>query len=177
MSARGLAERYANAFVAAAGTADRAAAAVAELAAVADLVGRIPALAGCLASAAVPRADKQRVLDAVTRALSPLTRRFLAVLVEARRLPLLGEAAGAARSACRRLEGRLAVRVATALPLTEAEHAALRDRLARWARRPVDLSVDLEPGLQAGMTLRVGDRLYDGSLRGRLDRVRDALRE
>jgi F-type H+-transporting ATPase subunit delta len=64
---------------------------------------------------------------------------------------------------------------ATALPLDEAELSALTARLGQLTGGTVELVVETDPGLLGGLVVRVGDRLIDGSVRGRLERLRNEL--
>lgn len=63
----------------------------------------------------------------------------------------------------------------TALPLTKDETAALEKKVARMTGRTVDLRVEVDESLIGGLTVRVGDTLYDASVRGRLERLRERL--
>jgi F-type H+-transporting ATPase subunit delta len=63
----------------------------------------------------------------------------------------------------------------TALPLTDDETRALREKVAQMTGREVHLTVDVDESLIGGLTVRVGDTLYDASVRGRLERLRERL--
>ena len=66
--------------------------------------------------------------------------------------------------------------VATAAsPLTNDETAALQQKVAAMTGRTVDLRVEVDDSLIGGLTVRVGDTLYDASVRGRLERLRERL--
>jgi F-type H+-transporting ATPase subunit delta len=66
------------------------------------------------------------------------------------------------------LRERLTALVSTASPLTEAQLDRLTGILSRRYGRPVRLNVELDPGLIAGLSIRIGDEIIDGSLRSRL---------
>jgi F-type H+-transporting ATPase subunit delta len=63
----------------------------------------------------------------------------------------------------------------TARPLTEEETAMLQEKVAQMTGRSVHLDVELDESLIGGLTVRVGDTLYDASVRGRLERLRERL--
>lgn len=63
----------------------------------------------------------------------------------------------------------------SAMPLTAEETAALQEKVARMTGRTVQLTVELDESLIGGLTVRVGDTLYDASVRGRLERLRERL--
>ncbi len=63
----------------------------------------------------------------------------------------------------------------TAMPLTKDETTALQKKVAGMTGRTVDLRVEVDESLIGGITVRVGDTLYDASVRGRLERLRERL--
>ena len=79
----------------------------------------------------------------------------------------------------RRLDNaRQGITVATATsaaPLTQDEIRALTERLEQLTGGRVELDVQVDPSLLGGLVVRVGDRLIDGSVRGRLERLRNQL--
>ena len=79
----------------------------------------------------------------------------------------------------RRLDNaRQGITVATATAaaeLTPAEVEAITRRLEQLTGGRVELDVQVDPSLLGGLVVRVGDRLIDGSVRGRLERLRNRL--
>ena len=63
----------------------------------------------------------------------------------------------------------------SALPLDTAEMKKLTARLEQMTGGTVELTVEIDPSLLGGLVVRVGDRLIDGSVRGRLERLRTQL--
>ena len=66
-------------------------------------------------------------------------------------------------------------RVTSALELGEAERSRLEAEAQRIAGGSVRMDYDIDGSLVGGVTLRVGDRLVDGSVKGRLARMRQAI--
>ena len=62
---------------------------------------------------------------------------------------------------------------ATALEPTDVE--ALRERLTVMTGKRVELHQEVDASLLGGVSVRIGDRLIDGSVRGRLERLRTGL--
>ena len=60
-------------------------------------------------------------------------------------------------------------------PLTADEVRALTQRLEQFTGGRVELDVQVDPSLLGGVVVRVGDRLIDGSVRSRLERLRNQL--
>jgi F-type H+-transporting ATPase subunit delta len=71
--------------------------------------------------------------------------------------------------------GIVEAHVTSASSLTESETEALRKKLAAMTDRTVELQVQVDDSLIGGLTVRVGDTLYDASVRGRLERLREQL--
>jgi F-type H+-transporting ATPase subunit delta len=65
--------------------------------------------------------------------------------------------------------------VTSTLPLEPDELQALKERLARSTDRRVELDLTVDPSLLGGLVVRLGDRLVDGSVRSRLERLRNRL--
>ena len=79
----------------------------------------------------------------------------------------------------RRLDNaRQGITIATAIsaaPLTQEEIRALTERLEALTGGRIELEVQVDPSLLGGLVVRVGDRMIDGSVRGRLERLRNQL--
>jgi F-type H+-transporting ATPase subunit delta len=63
----------------------------------------------------------------------------------------------------------------SAAPLTQDEVRAVTQRLEQLTGGRVELAVQVDPSLLGGLVVRVGDRMIDGSVRGRLERLRNQL--
>ena len=63
----------------------------------------------------------------------------------------------------------------TAAPLSAGELTALTQRLEAFTGGRIELDVKEDPSLLGGLVVQVGDRLIDGSVRGRLERLRNQL--
>ena len=65
--------------------------------------------------------------------------------------------------------------VTSTLPLEPDEVSALKERLASSTDRRVELDLKVDPSLLGGLVVRLGDLLVDGSVRSRLERLRNRL--
>jgi F-type H+-transporting ATPase subunit delta len=65
--------------------------------------------------------------------------------------------------------------VTSALPLTPEESNAVRDRVNAMTGAEIQLREEVDESLIGGLTVKVGDRLLDASVRGRLERLRNQL--
>ena len=63
----------------------------------------------------------------------------------------------------------------TALPLEERERAALTARLREMTNNTIEMNEVVDESLIGGIAVRIGDQLYDASVRSRLERLRVRL--
>jgi F-type H+-transporting ATPase subunit delta len=101
--------------------------------------------------------------------------RFLALLESNQRLSLLGEIAEIYEQQRADDERTLKVRVRTAMPIEGAQQQQLAGALSKRFDRVVTLDVKLDPELIGGAVVEAGDVVIDGSLRGKLHRLRTEL--
>jgi F-type H+-transporting ATPase subunit delta len=71
--------------------------------------------------------------------------------------------------------GRRVADVRSAVELDEDEYRRLTEALERTVGRPVEVRVQIEPSLMGGMAVTIGDTVIDGSVRHRLDQLRETL--
>ncbi len=120
---------------------------------------------------------KEAVLgDALGGSVHPLTMNTLRLLVRRGRAALLPQLAPAFFRQQEEAGRAVHVLAHTARPLSPAEAAALRDRLAESLGRPVTIDEVAAPDLLAGVELTVSGRRLDTSLRGRLAQLMAQLR-
>lgn len=74
-----------------------------------------------------------------------------------------------------KLQGRTVAHVVAAEQLNEGQQAALADKLGRIYGRAMSIHSEVDPSLLGGMTIRVDDEIIDGSLAGKLTRLRANL--
>ena len=79
-----------------------------------------------------------------------------------------------AAAAAKRRERSLAY-VTAPVPLSEQQEQRLTDTLTRIYARPIALHVEVDPDLQGGLVIRVGEEVIDGSVTGRLEELRRRL--
>lgn len=132
-----------------------------------------------LASPAVASTAKQAVLEAVAYrlGLSRVMRNFLAVAAQRGRAARIPGIAAAFERLWREHQGIQAAEIISARPLAAGERAAIERALAGVTSGQIAPEYKVDAGLIGGFTARVGGTVYDGSLRGRLDRLRRELLE
>lgn len=135
-----------------------------------------PELARLLANPAIPTAARHEVLDQVAAGrISGAPLRLLGLMLERGRIDRVPEVARELRRLHALRMGIVSAQVTSAAPLTEAEVGALRARLSAMTGGTVEMTVSVDPALLGGVQVRLGDRLIDGSVRGRLERLRTKL--
>jgi len=130
-----------------------------------------------LRTPAVSVADKTRVLEAILARLgtSRTGSNFFRVLLANYRLGLLDDITEAFEKIAIERMGIARVRIASAAPLSPEEQRTLMARFEAVTARRVEAIFEVEPGLLGGVTGRIGSTVFDGSLRGHLDRLREKL--
>ena len=134
-----------------------------------------------LQSSRIPAAERRALREEIAKALD--LPREVAALVETlsagrslRSLRAVAARAAAAADAFTHV-ARVEVRTARELPegVSQGLLARIGSAMEKILRRPVRVDVSEAPGLLAGVVVRAGDRIWDGSLRGRMARSREAL--
>jgi F-type H+-transporting ATPase subunit delta len=97
---------------------------------------------------------------------------FLKVVGNHGRLDCLRQIRREARKYFNDLRNRMEVSVATAQPLTDELRGRIYDTLRASLGRDVELDATVDEALIGGMIVRVGDTVYDSSLRNRLNQMR-----
>ena len=176
MSATDLAKRYGQALLMLAEEQTIQHRVVDELNALLALIAREPQLKACLGNPTIPVPAKKAILDKLMApACCLLTRNFVGLLVRNRREDLLTEVVQFLAAELDEHEGLVKVQLKSALAMTDAEKADFIRRISQWLNKKVDLEITVAPELLAGIMIRIGDRLIDGSCRWQLTRMRRIL--
>jgi F-type H+-transporting ATPase subunit delta len=107
--------------------------------------------------------------------LHRLLRSFLSLLAEKERLDHLHLIAEVFAAMVDEHRGVVTAEIATPYELEDPQAAAVKDRLSAALGRDVRLKTRTEPDLLGGLVTRIGDVVYDGSLRSHLSRIRRRL--
>ncbi len=124
---------------------------------------------------AIPFATKERVLDQVAGGVGAEPLKLVLLMVRRGRPGAIGRMIEIFGELLRRERGIQLAEVRTALPLEEAQRAAVRQRLATLTGDRVEMNEVVDESLIGGIAVRIGDRLYDASVRSRLERLRARL--
>ncbi len=118
--------------------------------------------------------ERENVLGAILprMELHPLAANFLRLLAEKRRFGDVRAILDAFAALADAASGRVRVEVSTAEPMSPQIEAELRATLERGLGKQVVLSAKVDPTLIGGMIARVGSKVYDSSLRTRLETLK-----
>ena len=143
-----------------------------------DVLDRNPEFAAIMVSPATSRDGKLQLIDRVVQPVaSEFFTNFLKVLVHKDRLDLLPVIRSLCSSELERRSGKQRILVRSATPLSEEQLQKIKDRLqAALSIEPI-LTPEVDEELVGGLVVQVGDTIYDGSLRTRLQGLKLKLRE
>ncbi len=146
----------------------------AELEALADVYAGSPELRQTLENPVFRLSERRAVLEKLLPRLAPSgqLRGFALLLLERGRIGTLPAIARAYRLMGDEAAGRVRAVVTSARPLDPATQAAVQRALEKRVGKKVLISATVDPSLIGGIVARVGDLVFDGSLRSRLDTLR-----
>ena len=128
-------------------------------------------------SPAFPPAQKVAFLDKLNEklGLTALIRNFLAVLIDHDRIGAVGEVIKAYRRDMDERQGIYEVQIVSARQLDDAERRQLEAQVGEVAGGLVKAYYREDKRLMGGAIVTIGSTVYDGSVRGRLDRLKEQL--
>src|SRR5450759_3979413 len=127
-------------------------------------------LENALTTPAVPASRKRAVVGRIADLLklSPIARNFLFVLIDHRRIALLGAILHAFDLIVDERLGFARAEVSSPRELTETQRGAINAQLERITGKRIRMRYVVDPALIGGVVARIGSTVYDGSVRGQL---------
>jgi F-type H+-transporting ATPase subunit delta len=126
----------------------------------------------------IPERQKRRALDGLTEGMRTQATNFLKVLVDNGREEILEEVLARYEELVKEHLGRIEVGVTTAVELSEEQRDRLKERLGDVLEgREIILETNVDPDLIGGAVFHFGGRMMDGSIRGRLESLREGMLE
>ncbi len=127
-------------------------------------------------SPAVPAEERRALVHRLLEGrVSEAAERLIALLIDRGRVDLLPAVATEYAHLLNRRRGIVEATVTSAAPLTPDELRAVQAKVEQMSESKVELRTAVDESLIGGLTVRIGDRLLDASVRGRLERLRDQL--
>jgi F-type H+-transporting ATPase subunit delta len=142
------------------------------------LIGESAEFKRMLASPAFASEDKAKALAAIADkgGLNTVTKKFLGLLAENRRAAALSAVIAGYRRLHDKHRGVVAATVTTAVPLTPEQQKGIASALAQALGKAPEITTAVDPSILGGVKVRVGSRLFDASLKTRLDSLKFALK-
>lgn len=116
--------------------------------------------------------EKKNGLERALSGTDPVLTRFLDLLVEKHRMPVLFRIRQEYESLCEEAERRLAVEITSAVELDERTAAGVAEQIGKHTGRHIELSRRVDPEIIGGLIVRVGNSILDASIRTRLESLR-----
>lgn len=150
-------------------------------------VGGLRRIAGLLAEStdlkrvwenpAVPAEQKRKLLDAIVQreGIERHTRNLMAVLIDHRRVHFLGQIVEQLKKELDARMGFAEAQITSARDLGDAEKRALEAQIEKVTGKKVHAHFGLDASLLGGAVVRVGSTIYDGSVKGQLEKIKEAI--
>jgi len=134
-------------------------------------------LRNVLASPAVPKEEKHGVIEKIGTRLgaTKIIRNFLFVVADHHRTHMLPEILETFQEVIRQRQGIAEAEISSAVELSAAQKKRFAQILERITGKKVEAKFSLDPALLGGAVVRVGDTIYDGSVRNSLNEMRARL--
>jgi|SRR6516162_2677742 len=145
---------------------------------IAALVSQSKELRQVWEAPSIAAVQKRAVLDAIVarEGFSPVVRNFLAVLIDHRRIHFLGAIVKQFELELDQRLGFVEAQIASARELSESERRALEREVEKLTEKKVRGRYTRDTSLLGGALVRVGSTIYDGSVIGQLERIREQLK-
>ncbi len=141
-----------------------------------ECLDRYPKLEVALSSPRISDEEKEAMLDRILgNQIDKTLLHFLKVLSRRRRLGSLRAIQQAASELRDEVQGRIRVQVSSAQKLTDAQKKTIVSQLKTSFGKDAVLVEKVDPALLGGIIIRIGDRVYDGSVQGKLQVLRRAV--
>lgn len=171
-----VAKRYAKALFEVAKERDQLEKVGQELKEVLQLLEGEPQLARFLYHPVIPKKAKKAFFEeALAERLSEALYRLIQLMIDKDRLVELADVSRYYAQEVNRERGVLEAEITTATALDEAKREGLKKVLAEKTGKAIDLRYAVNPSLLGGITIKIGDLIMDGSIRGKLSRFERLL--
>jgi F-type H+-transporting ATPase subunit delta len=134
-------------------------------------------LVTALTNPAIRRGDRRRVIDGLLQRIGAdqLTKNLVYLLLDGERLSSVEAISREVNAMIEAKSGRMAAEVTSAQPLDAAQLTQITAALEKLSGKKVAVTKREDPNLLGGVVAKLGDTVYDGSLRTQLRTLRDEL--
>ena len=136
-----------------------------------------PELETVMSNPAMRRADRKGVIDALLARIGadPISKNFVNLLLDGERMSALQAISREVDGMIEARAGRVAAEVTSAQALTPAQLASITAGLEKLSGKKVVVTKKEDPSILGGVIAKVGDVIYDGSVRNQLRTLREGL--
>jgi F-type H+-transporting ATPase subunit delta len=179
LSTNAIAKRYAKALVQIGSETGAVDGFNAELASFSALLSDSRELAAVFANPAYGIEAKKEILAGLVQKVkvSPMVANLLNLLLERGRLSVLPQIAVSYGQMADELSGVIRPTVTSGLKLEAAQIEQISAALGKATGKKVELKVEVDPALIGGVVAKIGDKVFDGSVRTQLARIQDTLQK
>jgi F-type H+-transporting ATPase subunit delta len=130
-----------------------------------------------LTSPGVPSGAKHDVIEKIAGRIGAgkIIRNFLFVIADHQRTHILPEIVASFQDVIRQRQGIAEAEISSAIELSAAQKKRFAQTLERLTGKKIEAKYSLDPALLGGAVVRVGDTIYDGSVRSSLNEMRARL--
>lgn len=135
-----------------------------------------PQMQAAIANPKVTSADIEKLLVAICgERIDDIARNLIRLLMHNRRLPVLVEIRDLFEQLKLEDEGKLDAKISSAFPMEDAQRDQVVKLLSSRFKRKINATVTVNPDLIGGIKVEVGDKVWDASVRGRLQTMAATL--
>ena len=146
-----------------------------QLQSLATATTEVPQLQSFLRNPQIDPPEKAAVLEQLVEGADDLVRNFVRLVADKGRAGELAEMSKELDALVAREQNRLAVELTTAYELSDEEARSIVAQIEQASGRQVEATRSVDPSLVGGIVLQIGSFRADGSVRGRLERLRQEL--
>jgi F-type H+-transporting ATPase subunit delta len=174
-----LVKRYAEALTAALKTDDEYRAVSLDLAGFTDLIEKNHQLREILLRSFLTTSKKAQIVEDIMNRQSyeAKTCRLILLLLEHKRLDILPGIVAIFPELWEQKKGIVTLEVSSVVPLKAGQKQKLESKLRRLEKRAIHCTYAIDPGIVAGLYIKKGNLVYDASLKGQLEKLKDIIRE
>jgi len=143
----------------------------------ADLLRENKELRVVLQSTAFPKPTRKAIAGKISEGLglATTTIKFIELLIQRKRIDLLFEVTKAYRDLCDEVAGRTRITLVTPLELPSGLVEEIKGKIESLTGKEVILFLEKDPSLIGGFLTKIGNMVFDGSLKGQIAKLRDTL--
>ena len=177
MSHGSLARRYAKAVIALGTDTKNLDKVAGDLRTLAGAMKTSPELVTVLTNPSLRRSDRKKVIDALLARIDaqPHTRNVINLMLDGERMGVVVDLSREVDAMIAARSGRVAAEITSAKPLDPSQLSQITAALEKLSGKKVDVTKKTDAELLGGVVAKVGDVVYDGSLRTQLRNLRDEL--